>query len=83
MLTLNEIFEKYGDTAVYFSNYYKYVFTFTSNNVDGDKITVECGGNPDEIYRASFSDWETVAGLDNETEILSIRVNGKEIYNSF
>jgi len=42
-----EFIEKYGDEEVSFRSYYKYTFSFTSEN----GLTVYVGGNHDDIYR--------------------------------
>lgn len=81
-MTMNEIIEKYGSATLYFKGYYKYMFTY-SGEYNGDKITVEVGGNPDDIYRADLSEWETIGGLDNETTIAMIRVNSEIIYTDY
>jgi hypothetical protein len=50
-MTRNEFYEKYGDVKVKFSGYYKYTFTYTGNLPDGGRISVDYGGNADQIYR--------------------------------
>lgn len=50
-MTREEFYEKYGDVKVKFSSYYKYTFTYTGNLPDGGRISVNWGGNSDDIYR--------------------------------
>jgi hypothetical protein len=51
----NEFYEKYGDVRVTFSSYYKYTFTFTGTTPEGKSLSVECGGDSDEIYQFEVS----------------------------
>jgi hypothetical protein len=50
-MTAAEFIKKYGNVTVKFSSYYKYTFTYTGKLPDGSEITVDCGGNGDQIYR--------------------------------
>ena len=54
-MTHEEFYEKYGDVKVKFSGYYKYTFTYTGELPDGGRISVEYGGNADDIYRHDVS----------------------------
>lgn len=47
-VTREQFIEKYGDVKVKFTYYYKYSFSYKSE--DG-KITVGYGGSSDDIYR--------------------------------
>lgn len=60
-----EFYEKHGDAKVTFSSYYKYTFTYSGVLPDGENISVDTGGNADDIYRKSVScgTEETVTGL--------------------
>lgn len=49
-LTKNEMLQKYGDVELKFNYYYKYCFTFIANLGDNKSISVNVGGNADEIY---------------------------------
>ena len=62
----DEFIDKYGSVEVKFFSYYKYVFTYTGTLPDGSKISVDVGGNSDDIYKMSVSSngVETVYGLD-------------------
>jgi len=50
-MTKKEFIEKYGNVKVKFSTYYKYTFTYVGELPNGGKISVDCGGNADDIYR--------------------------------
>lgn len=45
----SELMEKYGNEELEFQRYYKYNFTYESEN-----LKVVCGGNRDNIYREEF-----------------------------
>lgn len=57
-MTKEEFMAKYGDIEVKFSSYYKFSFVFSGVLDNGNKISVEVGGNSDDIYRL-----EVVANL--------------------
>lgn len=65
-MTRDDFIDEYGDVAVTFSSYYKFTFTFAGSLENGDKITVDVGGNSDEIYRFEVSPDQvrSVAELD-------------------
>ena len=45
-----EVFEKYGDTPLYFSHYYNFLFIFKSNVLEnGDQIFLQLGGNMEKV----------------------------------
>ena len=50
-MTKKDFIEKYGDVKVKFSSYYKYTFKYIGTLPDGNVISVDCGGNADDIYR--------------------------------
>jgi hypothetical protein len=52
MKTYKEAMEKYGDVLVVFTGYYKYSFSFVSE--DG-KLRAHVGGNADDIYKLDIS----------------------------
>lgn len=57
-MTINntqEFVEKYGECKVKFSSYYKYSFTFSGTDLEGNRIDCSVGGNHDDIYRLSVS----------------------------
>ena len=44
------IFEKYGDTPLYFSHYYNFLFVFKSRILEnGDQIFLHLGGNMEKV----------------------------------
>lgn len=51
MLTEKEVLERYADVPLYFSNYYKYTFTFVGIAPDGALLTLTYGGSGEDIYR--------------------------------
>ena len=77
-MTKEEILEKYGDVELKFDSYYKYTFTYCGTACDGVKIIANSGGCSDEIYRASYSDRETLKSLEAEYVILKYE-NGNQI----
>lgn len=50
-LTREQFLDKYGDVEVTFSSYYKFTFTYAATLPNGQRLTVNVGGNSDEIYR--------------------------------
>jgi hypothetical protein len=54
-MTREEFYEKYSDVKVKFSTYYKYTFNYVGELPDGGKISVEYGGNSDDIYSYDVS----------------------------
>lgn len=50
-MTAAEFISKYGNVTVKFSSYYKYTFTYTGKLPDGSEISIDYGGNSDQIYR--------------------------------
>lgn len=82
-MELNEALEKYGETMLTFSHYYKYSFTFSGFAEDGTGITMETGGNADDIYRYEVTnDPQMLASFQPE----KVAQNGKELnfsYDSF
>ena len=44
------IFKKYGDTPLYFSHYYNFLFVFKSRVLEnGDQIFLHLGGNMEKV----------------------------------
>lgn len=55
-MTYEEVLELYKDTPLFFSNYYKYIFTYEgTHEPTGHKVVASCGGNSDDIYRHEVS----------------------------
>jgi hypothetical protein len=45
-----EVYEKYGDTPLYFSHYYNFLFVFKSELLEnGDQIFLQLGGNMEKV----------------------------------
>jgi hypothetical protein len=79
-MTVEQVKEKFGNTVLRFSSYYKYMFAFTGHTDDGHKIMCMYGGNSDDIYRydvdanseyrlGNLNDWSAVVikdGANNE-----------------
>jgi len=78
-MTKQEFLEQYGDTVVTFSGYYKYVFTFKSQ----DGLEIHAGGNSSDIYRCRIRPEMTVNEIEDETgEIICARKDDKLIDGS-
>ena len=65
-MTKEEFIEKYGEVKVKFSSYYKYTFNYIGTLPDGNVISVDCGGNADDIYRYEVVPdmEETISSID-------------------
>lgn len=78
-LTLDEVYEKYGDVHLQFSSYYKYTFTFISQLKDGKVLLVWIGGDSDDIYR-----FDVCAGNNGSLNVIkncySLKPKGLTIY---
>ena len=75
------IFEKYGDTPLYFSHYYNFLFVFKSRVLEnGDQIFLHLGGNMEKVS-ALVVDANDPMTLDEngEDEIAFIKNEDKEV----
>ena len=46
----DEVFDKYGETPLYFSHYYNFLFIFRSEVLeDGKQISLQLGGNMEKV----------------------------------
>ena len=75
------IFEKYGDTPLYFSHYYNFLFVFKSRVLEnGDQIFLHLGGNMEKVS-AMVVDANDPMTLDEngEDEIAFIKNEDKEV----
>ncbi len=54
-MTRTEFYQKYGSAMVRFGSYYKYTFHFIGQLPSGETISVDVGGNADDIYRFDVS----------------------------
>ena len=61
--------ELYGEVPLYFTAYYKYVFTYAGEAPDGVKIVLSYGGDSDDIYRFEVFRTKPVTMLDGYTAI--------------
>ena len=63
-----EVIEKYGDTPLYFSHYYNFLFIFKSNVLEnGDQIFLQLGGNMEKVS----------AMVVDVSEFLTLRCDGE------
>ena len=75
------IFEKYGDTPLYFSHYYNFLFVFKSRFLEnGDQIFLHLGGNMEKVS-ALVVDANDPMTLDEngEDEIAFIKNEDNEV----
>lgn len=59
-MTKEEFIVKYGEVLVTFSSYYKFTFTYSGTLPDGKRLSVDVGGNSDDIYRDSVTAGQSV-----------------------
>ena len=85
MLTKEEAFARYSQVELWFSHYYKFMFTFTGTASDGAKIYIDVGGDSDEIYRMSVESnlLETVAHLYNGCHRITISKEGQILFEEY
>ena len=75
------IFEKYGDTPLYFSHYYNFLFVFKSRVLEnGNQIFLHLGGNMEKVSAlvVDVSDPMTL-NENGEDEIAFIKNEQKEV----
>ena len=70
-----EAFEKYGDTPLYFSHYYNFLFVFKSAVLDnGDQIFLQLGGNMEKVSALVVDAQEPITLNENgDNEIAFIK----------
>jgi hypothetical protein len=75
------IFEKYGDTPLYFSHYYNFLFVFKSRVLEnGDQIFLHLGGNMEKVSALVVDANEPITLNENgEDEIAFIKNEDKEV----
>jgi hypothetical protein len=75
------IFEKYGDTPLYFSHYYNFLFVFKSRILEnGDQIFLHLGGNMEKVSALVVDANDPMTLNENgEDEIAFIKNEEKEI----
>lgn len=76
--------ELYGDVKVKFQSYWKYTFLFYGETLNGEKVSVNYGGNSDDIYK-----FDVTADLEislkefyevNSFDSAYVYKDGEEIY---
>lgn len=78
-----EFIKKYGEVEVTFSHYYKYTFTFTGVLENGSIISVDIGGNADDIYREEVSNDEKQVVSHLEPYAGRVYNQGKEVHSFY
>ena len=75
------IFEKYGDTPLYFSHYYNFLFIFKSRVLkNGDQIFLHLGGNMEKVSALVVDANDPMTLNENgEDEIAFIKNEDKEV----
>ena len=75
------IFEKYGDTQLYFSHYYNFLFVFKSRILEnGDQIFLHLGGNMEKVSALVVDANDPMTLNENaEDEIAFIKNEDKEV----
>ena len=75
------IFEKYGDTPLYFSHYYNFLFVFKSRILEnGDQIFLHLGGNMEKVSALVVDANDPMTLNENgEDEIAFIKNEDKEV----
>ena len=75
------IFKKYGDTPLYFSHYYNFLFVFKSRVLEnGDQIFLHLGGNMEKVSALVVDANDPMTLNENgEDEIAFIKNEDKEV----
>ena len=75
------IFEKYGDTPLYFSHYYNFLFVFKSRFLEnGDQIFLHLGGNMEKVSALVVDANDPMTLNENgENEIAFIKNEDNEV----
>ncbi len=76
-----EALEKYGDTPLYFSHYYNFLFIFKSAVFDdGEQIFLQLGGNMEKVSALVIDASDPVTLSENgEGETAYIKNSNKEV----
>lgn len=84
-MNYQEIFSRFQDNVFHFMSYYKYSFCFKGTLIGfaGNKTTVIvcCGGDKDDIYRASLKMSMTLREIAEQITIMGIEVEGEYYEN--
>ena len=76
-----EVFEKYGDTPLYFSHYYNFLFIFKSEVLEnGDQIFLQLGGNMEKVSAMVVDASEPLTLKEHgNNEVAHIKNHKKEV----
>ncbi len=76
-----EAFEKYGDTPLYFSHYYNFLFVFKSKVLEnGEQIFLQLGGNMEKVSALVVDASDPMTLNENgEDEIAFVKNKEKEV----
>jgi len=76
-----EAFEKYGDTPLYFSHYYNFLFVFKSEVLEnGDQVFLQLGGNMEKVSALVVDAREPMTLNENgDDEIAHIKNKEEEV----
>ena len=76
-----EAFEKYGDTPLYFSHYYNFLFIFKSVALEnGEQIFLQLGGNMEKVSALVVDANDSMTLNENgEDEIAFIKNEEKKV----
>ena len=76
-----EVYEKYGDTPLYFSHYYNFLFVFKSAVLDnGDQVFLHLGGNMEKVSALVVDANEPMTLNENgDNEIAFIKNKEKKV----
>ena len=74
-----EVFEKYGDTPLYFSHYYNFLFIFKSAVLEnGEQIFLQLGGNMEKVSALVIDSREPMT-LNENGEDETAYIKNKEV----
>ena len=76
-----EVLDKYGDTPLYFSHYYNFLFIFKSEVLEnGDQIFLQLGGNMEKVSAMVVDASEPLTLNENgNNEVAHIKNQKKEV----
>ena len=76
-----EVFEKYGDTPLYFSHYYNFLFIFKSEVLEnGYQIFLQLGGNMEKVSAMVVDASEPLTlNEDGNNEVAHIKNQKREV----
>ena len=81
IMEYDEILKKYGDTPLYFSHYYNFLFIFKSTILEnGKQITLQLGGNMEKVSALVIDAKEPMTLYEHgEDEIAFIKDEDKKV----